>query len=82
MGDPLATEILIQLIRNGSLDLQNVEEMARRLEEDGEDEAAHRARSALIEAGVDPVQDRRDNVVMIPRKRLGPVSDGGNDKPA
>jgi len=78
MADPLATEILTQLIRNGTLDLSDVEQMARRLEEDGEDEAAHRARSALIEAGVDR-EAERDNVVMIRRMQLGPVSDGGND---
>lgn len=79
MADPLATEILSQLIRKGALDLADVEEMARRLDDDGEEDAAHRARSALFEASVDRDEERRDNVVMIPRKRLGPVSDGGND---
>lgn len=79
MADPLATEILSQLIRKGALDLADVEEMARRLDDDGEEDAAHRARSALIEADVDRDEERRDNVVMIKRMRLGPVSDGGND---
>ncbi|HVH49961.1 MAG TPA: hypothetical protein VM760_08825 [Sphingomicrobium sp.] len=78
MADPLATEILTQLIRKGALDLSDVEAMAHRLEEDGEEDAAHRARSALIESGVDR-EAERDNVVMIRRMKLGPVSDGGND---
>lgn len=80
MADALATEILIQLIRKGTLGLSDIEEMARRLDDDGDGDCAHRARSALIEADVDRDEERRDNVVMIPRVRLGPVSDGGNDK--
>lgn len=78
MADPLATEILIQQIRKGIFDVSDVEQIARRLEVDGEDEAAHRARSALIEASVDRDDERRDNIVLIPRLRLGPQSDGGN----
>jgi hypothetical protein len=77
MADPLATEILSQLFRKGALDLSDVEAIASRLEEDGEEDAAHRARSALIEAGVDR-EAERDNVVMIRRMKLGPVADGGN----
>lgn len=80
MADVLATEILIQLIRNGTLSLSDVEQMARRLVDDGDDIAAHRARSALIEASVDRDDERRDNVVLIPRMHLGRVSDGGNDQ--
>lgn len=78
MADALATEILIQLIRNGTLTLADVGEMARRLDDDGDQDSAHRARSGLIEAGIDRDEERRDNVVMIQRVRLGPVSDGGN----
>lgn len=79
MGDPLATEILIQLLRKGDIGVTDVEEIARRLDDDGEEEAAHRARSALIEAGIDRDAER-DNVVMIRRMKLGLVSDGGNDQ--
>lgn len=79
MGDPLATEILIQLLRKGDIGVADVEEIARRLDDDGEEEAAHRARSALIEAGIDR-EAERENVVMIRRMKLGLVSDGGNDQ--
>lgn len=76
-SDPLATEILVQLIRNGSFDLTDVQQIAARLDECGFEGSAHRAMGAFIEAGAEDAP-RADVVVqLVPRMRLGP--DGGND---
>lgn len=75
--DPTAFHTVVQLIRNGTFGITDAEEIARRLDDEGEPDAAHAVRAALVEAfGEQPVDERRANVVMIPRIKLTP--DGGN----
>lgn len=75
--DPTAFHTVVQLIRNGTFDHADAEEIARRLGDEGEPDAAHAVRAALVEAFAEqPVDERRANVVMIPRVKLTP--DGGN----
>lgn len=78
--DPTAFHTIVQLIRNRTFGLTDVEEIARRLDDEGEEDAAHAVRAAWVEAeGTQPADERRSNVVMIPRVNLGPVGpDGGN----
>lgn len=63
--------LLVTLIRNGTLSQGEVEAMARQLVHDGEAEAAHEIRAALIEAAAGDDADWQ-------RTRLSIVSDGGN----
>jgi hypothetical protein len=85
LTDPLAFETLVQLVRRGYLDLDDCEEIAARLADDGEDKAAHSARMAFVEAhGEQPKSEaelRREQMVLVPRVMLGPVADGGNSAP-
>lgn len=75
--DPAAFHTIVQLIRNGTFDTTDAEEIARRLDAEGEDDSAHAVRAALVEAfGEQPADERRANIVMVPRLHLGP--DGGN----
>lgn len=75
--DPTAFHITVQLIRNGTFGHADAEEVARRLDDEGHDDAAHAVRAALIEAfGEQPADERRAGMVLVPRLRLG--SDGGN----
>lgn len=75
--DPTAFHTVVQLIRNGTFDNTDAEEIARRLDEEGEADAAHAVRAAVIEAaGEQPAEERRRNMVLVPRLHLGP--DGGN----
>ena len=76
MADPVAIETLIQLLRLGVFELEDIEEMARRLDDAGDERAAHRVRATLIEASIDRDAERRDNIVVIPSMRMSP-SDGG-----
>ena len=78
--DPTAFHLLQQLVRKGILDLEDCEEMAARLSEEGQDDDAHAVRAAWFEAsGPTVAEERRANfsvVQMVPRVKLGP--DGGN----
>lgn len=75
--DATAFHITVQLIRNGTFDHADAEEVARRLDDEGQDDAAHAVRAAVIEAaGEQPADERRRNMVLVPRLHLGP--DGGN----
>lgn len=78
--DPLAFHTIVQLIRNGTFDATDVEEIARRLDSEREWDRAHAVRAALVEAlGEQPSDERRANIVMIPRMKLGTVDpDGGS----
>lgn len=75
--DPTAFHTIVQLIRRGMFDHSDAEEIARRLDDEGQGDAAHAVRAALIEAfGEQPADERRANMVLVPRLKLGP--DGGN----
>ena len=82
MTDPLAFNILVQLIKNQILDLDDVEEIAKRLCDEGEDDAAIAAQGAYVEATAAPekteAEYRREQMVLVPRIHLGPQTDGGN----
>lgn len=71
--DPTAFHITVQLIRNGTFDAADAAEVAARLEAEGEGDAAHAVRAAVIEAqGPQPAEERRAAIHVI---------SGGNDKP-
>lgn len=75
--DATAFHITVQLIRNGTFDHADAEEVARRLDDEGQDDAAHAVRAAVVEAiSEQPADERRRNMVLVPRVHLGP--DGGN----
>lgn len=75
--DPTAFHTIVQLVRNGTFDITDAEEIARRLDDEGEGDAAHAVRAAVIEAvGEQPADERRRAMVLVPRVHLGP--DGGN----
>lgn len=75
--DATAFHIVVQLIRNGTFDHADAEEVARRLDDEGEGDAAHAVRAAVVEAiSEQPAEERRLNMVLVPRIHLGP--DGGN----
>lgn len=75
--DATAFHITVQLLRNGTFDTTDAEEVARRLDDEGEGDAAHAVRAAIVEAmGEQPAEERRRNMVLVPRIHLGP--DGGN----
>lgn len=75
--DPTAFHTIVQLVRNGTFDITDAEEIARRLDDEGEGDAAHAVRAAVVEAvGEQPAEERRRAMVLVPRVHLGP--DGGN----
>ena len=78
--DPTAFHTIIQLVKNGTLDLDDLEEIAERLKNDGEDDAAFSVRAAYVEAQATPEKTeaelRREQMVLVPRLKLG--ADGGN----
>lgn len=75
--DPTAFHTIVQLVRNGTFDITDAEEIARRLDDEGEGDAAHAVRAAVVEAvGEQPAEERRRAIVLVPRVHLGP--DGGN----
>lgn len=49
--DPTAFHTIVQLVRNGTFDITDAEEIARRLDDEGEGDAAHAVRAAVVEAG-------------------------------
>lgn len=64
--DPTAFHTIIQLIRKGILELEDCEEIAARLREEGHDDDAHAVRAAWFEAsGPTVAEERRANIVMI-----------------
>lgn len=79
--------LLVTLIRNGTLEQGEAEAMARQLDHDGEPDAAHVVRSAIIEAAAgDPAdwhraQIKSADIVHIPFYDM-PRPDGGNSDPA
>lgn len=78
--DPTAFHTIVQLIRNGTFDTTDAEEIARRLDDEGEQDRAHAVRAALVEAfGQQPSEERRANIVLIPTMKLGTIGpDGGS----
>lgn len=78
--DPTAFHTIIQLVKNGTFDLDDLEEIAERLKSDGEVDAAFSVRAAYVEAHATPEKSeaeiRREQMVLVPRLKLGP--DGGN----
>jgi len=75
--DPTAFHTIVQLVRNGTFGITDAEEIARRLDDEGEGDAAHAVRAAVVEAvGEQPAEERRRAMVLVPRIHLGP--DGGN----
>ena len=75
--DPTAFHTIVQLVRNGTFGITDAEEIARRLDDEGEGDAAHAVRAAVVEAvGEQPAEERRRAMVLVPRVYLGP--DGGN----
>lgn len=78
--DPTAFHTIVQLVKNGTLDLDDLEDIAERLKNDGEDDAAFSVRAAFVEAHATPekteAEYRREQMVLVPRLNLGP--DGGN----
>ncbi len=84
MTDLIAFHLLRTLIRKGVLDLDDVEAMAADIvREDGDDDTAHSVRGAYFEAHgrseADLARDEMKVVQMVPRVKLGPQADGGND---
>jgi hypothetical protein len=57
-GDALILAVLDQLLRVGVLDGEDADEIAERLEKEGQGEAAHWARAALVQAIVAPERVR------------------------
>lgn len=75
--DPTAFHTIVQLVRNGTFDITDAEEIARRLDDEDEGDAAHAVRAAVVEAvGEQPAEERRRAMVLVPRIHLCP--DGGN----
>lgn len=75
--DPTAFHTIVQLVRNGTFDITDAEEIARRLDDEGEGDAAHAVRAAVVEAvGEQPAEERRRAMVLVQHFHLGP--DGGN----
>lgn len=68
--DPAAFLLLVTLIRNGTISRAEAIDMAEKLDEDGEADAAHDVRCAIVEATPDVME-----ITPIPMV-LG--SDGGN----
>lgn len=69
--DALAYHLLLQLLKRGDLDQADIEAIAARLEEEGEADAAHAVRAALLEADAPSEAEFR-------RSRMRLVPDGGN----
>ena len=76
--DPTAFHTIIQLIKNGTFDLDDIEAIAERLEDEGESDAAHSVRAAVIEASA---VSAAESEIAFRRSRIRVVasSDGGND---
>jgi len=74
--DPTAFHTIIQLIRNGTFGLDDVEEIAERLNDEGESDAAHSVRAAIVEASAPTL---RESEAEFRRSRIRLVDpDGGN----
>lgn len=73
--DPTAFHTIIQLVKNGTLDLDDLEEIAERLEDEGLPDDAHAVRAAIVEASAPTV---RESEIEFRRSRIRVVSDGGN----
>jgi hypothetical protein len=70
--DALAYHLLLQLIRRGDIGQSDVDEMAARLEAEGEKDRAHAVRAAVVEATLpDEAEWRRSKIKLI--------HDGGNE---
>ena len=69
--DDLAFHLLLQLIRRGVLGSEDIDEIAARLQSEGETDAAHAVRAAPLEAfPPDQAEWRRSKLKLVP--------DGGN----
>jgi hypothetical protein len=74
MTTPITFHLIQQLAQKGVLDLDDIEEMARRLHEEGEEEDARMVRGAYMEAhGTSEADFRRSQMHVVP---IAP--DGGN----
>jgi hypothetical protein len=75
-ADALIIALVEQLVRKGALNADDVDAMAERLDGEGEDEAAHWARAALVQAMATPASEWSADQA---RSRFRIVtSDGGN----
>lgn len=70
--EAIAYHLLLQLIRRGDIGQSDVDEMAARLEAEGETDRAHAVRAAVFEAcPPDEAEWRRSKIKLI--------HDGGNE---
>jgi len=70
--DILAHALTVRLLRNGTIDRDDVMAIADELEAQGETDAAHAARAAIIEAATPSMAEWRRSKIRI-------VPDGGNE---
>jgi len=73
--DAAAFHLMIQLVRNGSLDLDDIAEIADRLRAEGETDSANEVHQAYFAASMpNPADEEREQL----RARLKVVPGGGN----
>lgn len=79
--DPTAFHLIVQLLKRGDLDLDDIGEIAGRLAAEGEEEAAHAVRAAIVEAGApSEAEQRRARMAAVPVVDLASFrTDGGNE---
>jgi hypothetical protein len=64
--ESLAYQTLVALIRNGTLGLSDIEVMARRFTQDGDDDGAHDCRAAWLDASApEPAEFARSKLRSI-----------------
>lgn len=75
MTSPLTAALIEQMVRNGLLDADDIDEMATRLDAAGHTDDARRCRAAFVQAHA-PSQS--DWEAQQRRARIQAVPDGGN----
>lgn len=78
MNDPLF-HVLAQLVRKGLLDVDDIDEIAARLTDEGQDDEAHDVRAAFAEAHVEKPAPHRPHLVPVEKLQFRYLADGGND---
>lgn len=76
MADPLTVALIEQLVRSGTLGADDIDDMAARLEAEGDTESARAARAAFVRASA-PSQSEWE--AQRRRARIRAVPDGGNE---
>lgn len=79
--DPVIIEILAQLVRNGSLDQDDISDIAARVEQSGRSDDAHNIRASFLEGIVTSLGPAESPQVKARRAFIHVVPDGGNAKP-